>query len=402
MTASHTPNPITRRTRIGIIVLLWLLSALYWLVAIRTIHFGLDTLDFQTYYTGALQIRTGHDPFINPTISTTHDPPGFLLALAPLTWLSRSHALILWELINAASLLAVLALLAEITPYKWRFAPVVLLYPPVLSNFSLGQSKLEILVLLLLMMRWLRRKYNASSAAALAAASLLRIFPVFFLGYLAVRRNYQALAWTIVWLLAGTALIVACAGWTTCIDFLRAMHDFGNKKVLSNENDFALSAVILRNTGLNLLALATIPAVLTITLYASARADEDQAWRLFSLWIAAAIVLLPVLWPYDLVFLLIPMASLTAGRWTLTAVWLMALSYLIAGAQTWLFLFGKALLGLRLTSFLYPHAVHTQWLAALIAYGAAYIAAGAASNREIVTDKSRSLAVETCRTGAYE
>jgi hypothetical protein len=153
------------------------------------------------------------------------------------------------------------------------------------------------------------------------------------------------------------------------------MHDFNSPVLLNNENDFSPSSMILRITGAPILALAPIPIILAMTLHISFGCGEDRDWRFFSLWVAAAVMLLPVLWPYDLVFLLIPLVSLTAGTIPVLAISLFALSYLVAAAPLWIFLFGKFLLGLQLAASAYQRATHLQWLAPLLAYTAAYLGA---------------------------
>ena len=74
-----------------------------------------------------------------------------------------------------------------------------------------------------------------------------------------------------------------------------------------------------------------------------------------------------------LIFFLIPLVSLLGLPTSVCALWLTAVSYLLAAAPTWLFLFGSTLIGARLTAFLYPCMVHAQWLVPLMVYSAAYL-----------------------------
>jgi len=357
-----------------------LIAGIYWAVAIRKILVHSQAVDFQTVYAGANTIRHGGNPYLHAVLGTTHDPPAYLLSFAALTLLPQPQAKILWDCINAASLFLAVWLLCEVTPYRWQFAPVILLFPPVLSNFDLGQLKLELLCLLILTIRWTERRREGLAGAALALASLWRIFPIVLLGYFVVRRNRRMLAWSIGWLCAGTLVTIALAGWTTCVDFLTVLHDFGEWGILRNENDFSIAAVIVRTTGSKLIALPVMVMILAGTVAASF--GKEHHWRIFSLWVVTALLLLPVLWPYDLVFLLIPLVSMTAAPVAAGALFLIAASYMFASAPTWLYLFGKAILGARLSAFLYPFAVHSQWLSAVSGYAAALLALREAPHTE--------------------
>src|SRR5208282_3902330 len=93
------------RLEIAIILFSWTLVAIYWIVAGKKILIHSQAADFNTYYTGALAIRNNTNPFLNATLETSHDPPGFLLSFALLTWLPRSSARLLWNCLNVLSLL---------------------------------------------------------------------------------------------------------------------------------------------------------------------------------------------------------------------------------------------------------------------------------------------------------
>lgn len=357
-----------------------LIAVIYWAVAIEKILVHSQAADFHSVYAGADTIRRGGNPYLHAVLESTHDPPAYLLSFAPLTLLPEPLAEILWNCVHAASLFLAVWLLCEVTPYRWQFAPVILLFPPVLSNFDLGQLKLELLCLLILTIRWAERRREGLAGAALALASLWRIFPIVLLGYFAVRRNYRMLAWSIGWLCAGTLVTIALAGWTTCVDFLSVLHDFGEQGILVNEYDFSITAMILRGTGSKLVALTVMALILAATVAASS--GKEHHWRIYSLWVVTALLLLPVLWLYDLVFMLIPMASMTAAPVAAGALILMVASYLFASAPTWLYLFGKAILGARLSAHLYPFAVHAQWLSAVSGYAAVWLALRESSEAE--------------------
>jgi hypothetical protein len=60
---------------------------------------------------------------------------------------------------------------------------------------------------------------------------------------------------------------------------------------------------------------------------------EDPDWRLFSLWIAAAVLVLPIAWDYDLSLMLIPFGQLASaaarGRGSRRSIAMAAASYIL-------------------------------------------------------------------------
>jgi len=354
------------RERYATIAVLGSLAIVYWWVAISKLLIHTTAVDFHAYYDGAKILRLGLNPYLRITPDTTHDPPAWLLCFGVLTLLPIHQAFIVWNAIHAAALTLSCWLLARQSRYPALFVLAILFFAPVLSNFDLGQSKIEILCLLLLAQFWMERSRDGGAGMVLALAALWRIFPTLMLGYLAVRFKYRAFAWTAGWLAVGTALTITLVGWTRCLGFLTALRSFDQRILIDNENNLCLTAVILRNTGSNVLAIGASLLILALTVGHSF--DEERHWRIFALWIATSLLLLPISWPYDLVVLLIPFASLAAAPISPGPLIFTGASYLTASAPTWLFLFGYSLLGVRLTSFLYPLSVHVQWTSPLSAY----------------------------------
>lgn len=374
------PSAISQRSRrCATIAALGVLATAYWWIAISKLLIHGTAIDFHTYYEGAKTLRLGGDPYL----STMHDPPAWVFCFGVLTLLPIRQAFIVWNVIHTATLAVACWLLARQSREPALFTFVVLLFAPVINNFDLGQSKIEILCLLVLALYWIDRGCDCAAGATLALASLWRIFPILMLGYLAAGRRYRTLGWTAGWLAVGTASTIALVGWKPCVDFLIGLQSFDQQVLLENQNNLCLAAVILRNTGSHALVIGAIVAILAAT--AGASFGEERHWRIFALWVVAAVLLLPLAWPYDMVLMLIPFASLAAAPGSAGALVLLAVSYLTASMQTWLFLFGHLILGLRLTSFLYPLSVHTQWLAPVSGYLGTLIAIRG-SRRELPPD----------------
>jgi Glycosyltransferase family 87 len=351
---------------------LGVLAIAYWRVAIFKLLIHTSAIDFRTYYEAAKSLRMGRDPYLSIAATAIHDPPAWIYCFGALTLMPIRQAIIVWNLIHVAALAMAGWLLARQSRAPALFVFLILFFAPVINNFDLGQSKIEILLLLVLVLYWIERGYDCAAGAALALASLWRIFPVLMLGYLAVRRKYRTLGWSVAWLATGTALTIALVGWTPCVNFLAGLRFFGHKALVENENNLCLAAVIVRNTGSYALAIFASIAILAMTTAVSV--GEERHWRIFVLWIATAVVLLPLAWTYDTIFVLIPFASLAAAPVSVAVLALVAISYVTASAQTWLYLFGFSIFGARLTSVLYPLSVHAQWLAPVSGYLAVLVA----------------------------
>jgi Glycosyltransferase family 87 len=300
--------------------------------------------DFAVYYFLALEMRHGIDPYsinvidqgrlsglnIHGIVRAT-DPPTFLVAImGPLTLLPLHTAYWIWQCVNMFCLIAALYMMIGPrsglpTWVKLTFAGIVALYPPVASHFWFGQSKFIMLLLLVLMMRSMARRRNAIAGSALALATLMRVFPIVMTGYLILTRKWRALGWTMAAIVFGAAVTVAFAGWRNCIDFILAIPSISNASWNNIQRDLAAQVFISRRLqalfphpglafdrirlALNLAVdLSILTATTLATLALPQREDPDS--RIFALWVATAVFLLPVAWDYDLTLMLIPFSQL--------------------------------------------------------------------------------------------
>jgi hypothetical protein len=123
----------------------------------------------------------------------------------------------------------------------------------------------------------------------------------------------------------GAAVTFAFAGWRNCIDFILAIPSISNASWNTIQRDLAAQVFISRqlqalfpNPGLALglirivLNLAVDLLILTGTVLATLALPEreDPDSRIFALWVATAVFLLPVAWDYDLTLMLIPFSKL--------------------------------------------------------------------------------------------
>jgi hypothetical protein len=320
--------------------------------------------DFAVYYFSALEMRLGINPYTTNfaqtarargfdihAIARSTDPPTFVVLFEPLTYLPPRSAYWFWQAINFACLAAsVLLLIGSRTDLHavpaLTLVALIVLYPPIASHFWFGQSKFPLLLLFVLMMRALKCGRDAITGSALALATLIHVFPIVVGGYLVLTRKWRALGWTIVVMFFGAAATLSFAGWQNCIDFIAAIPTIGNASWNLIRRDLAAPLFISRqvqaffpNHGS---AFEAIRLVLTIaidglilaattlaTLALPEREDPDS--RIFALWVATAVFLLPVAWDYDLTLMLIPFSQLTIiaarGEASRRAIAMAVLSY---------------------------------------------------------------------------
>jgi hypothetical protein len=332
--------------RICVPVLLWTIVSLAAPAFITLLYHSDRAIqeDFAVYYFLALELRQGIDPYSNNVIDQGRssglnihgivratDPPTFLVAvMGPLTLLPLHTAYWIWQCLNMFCLIVAMYMLigpgsslptwAAIT-----LAGLVALYPPVASHFWFGQSKFILLLLLVLMMRAMQLRRDAVAGSALALAALIRVFPIVMSGYLVLARKWRALGWTIATFFFGAAVTLAFAGWQNCIDFILAIPSISNASWNTIQRDLAAQVFISRqlqtlfpHSGFasDRVRLALNVVVDLLILIGTTRATlalpvrEGSDSRIFPLWVATAVFLLPVAWDYDLVLMLIPFSQL--------------------------------------------------------------------------------------------
>ena len=322
--------------------------------------------DFAVYYFSALEMRRGINPYTTDLTQTARasgfdihgialstDPPTFDLIFKALTYLPLHTAYCLWQAINLACMAAAILLLigpgSDLrTSTSLTIGALFFLYPSVASHFWFGQSKFPVLLLFVLMMRSMKRGHDAKAGSALALATLIHVFPIVLSGYLVLTRRWRVLGWTAAALLAGAITTIAFVGWQECVDFVAAIPSISNASwniIQRNLSPQVFIARMLRELSPNLgfapyvtaralliaLDLLIVAATTKVTIALPPHDDPDS--RVFSLWVATAVFLLPVAWDYDLVLMLIPFSVLAVvasrGEASRRAIAMAVVSYLL-------------------------------------------------------------------------
>lgn len=258
-------------------------------------------------------------------------PPFAILLFVPLTHLSFALTSLLWTLGSALLLcITTLVLVHELAlPITgiWRaIVPLLLLnWYPVWLHFHLGQ--LTILLFALIIAAWccLHRNRDGLAGALLGLAALIKIFPIFLLGYALFR-----LRWRVLGAACATMLVLVLA---QTVGQPRAYWlDYVTEAAPNNATEWVRSP---RNASLNNLSTrlftgssevaplverpgAELPT--RVMLYAVAlgcmalvlwrRRHTPDLTGEYSLFIAAMVLLSPISWEHAFIFLLLPFGYL--------------------------------------------------------------------------------------------
>jgi alpha-1,2-mannosyltransferase len=301
-------------------------------------------VDFSVYYLSGYLLRNGENPYTSDLtrlgarlgmdtheIPRATDPPTFLAIVEPLTLMPLKPAYWTWQLLNVLALAASLwMLLGRQSGLRAEagiaMAALAVMHPAVVNHFFFAQNKVQILLLLVLTMRSLEMRRDGAAGLALALACLMRIFPLLIVGYLLIERRWRALIFTLAGLIGGLLVTCVVVGFPIVLSFVNAIDVLTATRWLHYDTNIALAAFVSRlywsrfgenpAAQIEMLRHATIAAVsfaiLGCTCFATLRhaPEKDRDSRLYSLWVATAIVLSPTAWIHYMVLLLIPFARI--------------------------------------------------------------------------------------------
>jgi hypothetical protein len=354
--------------RAAMLVPLWAAVVIGLMVLIAALPGRANKWDYSIYYSSALAMRQGMNPYTTDLTPLAHslgfeldkinhatDPPTFVMCFVPLTLLAPRPGFYVWTAINALAFLISLVLLFRWTPGLGRdgalaVAALTILFPPVIDHLVWGQNKMLVLLMFVLMLRWIERGRDGAAGLMLAFATLLRAFPLLLVGYFILRRRWRVVAYTIAGLAVGGLITLALAGVGTTLSFVLAPTYLTEQWREALPGNIAMGPTVARMFwyffGLHLgptlqwARKATVVAVelalLGFTLKAtlSKPRDDDPDGRLFLLWIMTAILTAPTSWFYYLVLLAMPIVRLSAAaasnRTSVRALWAGVACYTLA------------------------------------------------------------------------
>ncbi len=281
-------------------------------------------------------------PFLYPVFAA--------LVMAPLTLFSFSAAVQVWLLVNAVLLLvATLVLGRELsgllvgTSVGTRFeglgprallllrrnqtlliAMAIACWLCLISretSSALGLGQIDFLVLLpLALVPWLTRAgHERGVGVAIALAAMLKVSPALLLGYLALRRRWEALASAVITLAVLSLGCIVLVGPHVFLEFVRVLLSFGAGQA-PNENNEALMGPLINLvagsdpglrpllTDVQYVVLAALAAITGFWLFrtsASRAARTPTADALsYGMALCAMALLSPVVWAHHYLWIL--------------------------------------------------------------------------------------------------
>jgi hypothetical protein len=324
--------PARLRTRLIILVSVFLLLTLYTIIWTRTV---LDPmLDFRIYYDAAAKLLRGESAYFPYEVGKSFlYHPSVLSVLSILARLPFETAYAVWSVFSAFSYgLAVwLAMRLSTQSIRTRrtrsftIGVIVMfaLFAPLIENLYVGQ--INTFVALCLVLGWLcaereDRLGYIGAGIALAIAIILKTTPVLLIGYFIATRRYRVVAAAIAAFAALSALPLVQFGASLYTDFVSvSLNITGGRVILGDYYNFSAAAVtyrILSALGFAVSDTLTIwvwrgifGAIFALILLRAWRTNLSGEARQFLY--AACIVILtvisPLVWIHHGVLLLLPL-----------------------------------------------------------------------------------------------
>jgi hypothetical protein len=287
-------------------------------------------------------------------------PPVSIMAILPMGYLDYPAAGTLWNLLSLLALAVGLGFIIrelKLPIAAWSTFPIValvLICSPIRTQISQGQWNAELLLLLILAWAADRRGKSAHAGAIVAVAGALKLFPMFFLLFFAVRRQWRAV-------IAGAVCMAGIVLLSVLVLGADAYHDYYNR-VLPSLGEFrsalpnasilafwtknfskgashyglfanpVIRAPRLAGAGI-ILSYAAVLATWCIYVLRLNRSGKTHGYDLsFSLTLVAMLLLTPICWDHYLLLLALPLALIWSE---LGASNLQKLAFLVLVTAVW-------------------------------------------------------------------
>jgi hypothetical protein len=287
--------------------------------------------------------KLGGRPAVIPRLPWNAHPPTSVLATLPLALLDYLDAVTLWNVLGLIAIAASLALIFRELRFPvaaWSILPIVtlgLLCNPVRAQVVYGQW--NALLLLLLTLGWVADRRDRCQRAGfwVAVAATLKLFPLFFLLYFAIRGRWRAVLACLLWGIVMSLVTAVVLGWDAYRDYFH--HVLPTlKEFQAYWNNASIMAFWLKNfsTGASLFGLTIEPVIFaphlaragivasyalilatTCLLIKRSRFVCDARPRCgdlcFALSTVTMLLLTPVCWEHYLLLLALPLSLVWAG-----------------------------------------------------------------------------------------
>jgi glycosyl transferase family 87 len=162
-------------------------------------------MDFRVYHYGARGVFDGTRPVYGLTSGLGWPmhyryPPLFLLLFTPFAFLPLGLGAAVWAILKIAVLAALLSMMFK-RGLKPAIIGVVFIAPYIIEEFRYGNAQFFVIALTILSLL-IVREGPIASAASLALGICIKVWPLFFVPYLAARRDWKVVVWTLVFVVA--------------------------------------------------------------------------------------------------------------------------------------------------------------------------------------------------------
>jgi hypothetical protein len=173
-------------------------------------------MDFRVYHYGARGVFDGTRPVYGETSGLGWPmhyryPPLFLLLFTPFAFLPLGVGAAVWVVLKVAVLVAVVAAMIKrglkpaTTVPRFLFLGILFIAPYIIEEFRYGNAQFFIIALTIAALL-IARERPVFSAASLALGICIKVWPLFFVPYLAVRRDWKVVVYSLVFVVVFTLL----------------------------------------------------------------------------------------------------------------------------------------------------------------------------------------------------
>jgi len=353
---------------------LWIVSTFFFLRA-RFDKVGAQCAlnDFACYCVYGNAMRHGLNPYedslnavaifhhlsVRGTVRSGY-PPTYVMSMEPLTLLTFPAAYWFWTGLNFAALILSLYLLlrSELeldAKTALSLGALMIFYQPITVSFGWGQPQMILLLIMIGAWMCFKRDKDLAGGFILAYGGLLKIYPLFLVGYLVAKRKWRAVIYTAVGLAVGGIVTMTLLGPERTLSFggrlpdrvnggwLASIHALGSPSLINldafiSRTFWELTGTVWNGPGdwiRRLLVLAAQLALLALTFRETWRNPNDRRadHRAFALWMALIALVAPTAWLHYMILLLPTFAVVGAaairGQARSSAVWLASISFLL-------------------------------------------------------------------------
>lgn len=301
--------------------------------------------DFSAFILSARALRLGLDPYRNPatSVAPNANPPAFLLAVLPLTFMADGAAFGWWTAAAILGLVASLGIIARALKLSFtRLLMIALGLQSVSASIRFGQVTL--LLLPMMTLAWLadRDGRPASAGAWLGGLIYMKPFVGIFALYMLWRREWRALQ-TLIAVYVALSIIGLLAGFRATLSWIETVRGLSEKTAhVVNASWFAIPARVLSVDRSEpspvytpfvaapavalFISAAGVLAIAVVSIWAIRRQkNRDRHWAILG---ASMLLVSPLGWMYYIPLLIPPLAATVPELQHLGPI-------LVAGAMLW-------------------------------------------------------------------